>query len=124
MPTARMQTDPMSSHEMKSGPLSRRGTRIPCEIQTRITGLNPHPFSESCVVVLINPYGCAVRSPHWVEVGAEVLLENLPAKASAAARVVSCISFGHAEKFCLLGLALNEPGNVWGIEAPPEDWKK
>jgi hypothetical protein len=26
-------------------------------------------------------------------------------------------------KFWLLGLALDEPGNVWGIATPPEDWR-
>jgi len=35
------------------------------------------------------------------------------------ARVVNCIPI---EKFWLLGLALDEPGNIWGIHSPPEDW--
>jgi hypothetical protein len=38
------------------------------------------------------------------------------------ARVVNCISLGEYEKFWLLGLVLDEPGNVWGIDNPPEDW--
>jgi hypothetical protein len=40
----------------------------------------------------------------------------------AAAKVVNCISLGEYEKFWLLGLELQEPGNVWGVEAPPDDW--
>lgn len=111
--------------KFNTGPQARRATRIPCEIPARLTGVNSqYSFSDSCVVVLINPYGCAVRSPHRVDVGATVRLDDLPAKASAIARVVSCISFGDAEKFCLLGLALDEPGNVWGVEKPPEDWNR
>jgi hypothetical protein len=39
------------------------------------------------------------------------------------ARVVNCISLGEFEHLWLLGLALNEPGNVWGIESTPEDWR-
>jgi hypothetical protein len=35
---------------------------------------------------------------------------------------VNCISLGQYEKLWLLGLALDEPGNVWGIQSPPEDW--
>jgi hypothetical protein len=35
---------------------------------------------------------------------------------------VNCILIGDYEKFWLLGLALDEPGNVWGIQSPPEDW--
>jgi hypothetical protein len=49
-------------------------------------------------------------------------LEGLPAKHSVTARVVNCIFLGQYEKFWLVGLALDEPGNVWGIEKPPEDW--
>ncbi|HEX3742204.1 MAG TPA: hypothetical protein VHV29_21075 [Terriglobales bacterium] len=44
------------------------------------------------------------------------------AKRSVIARVVNCISLGEYEKFWLLGLVLDEPGNVWGIDNPPEDW--
>jgi hypothetical protein len=35
---------------------------------------------------------------------------------------VNSISLGEYEKVSLLGLALDEPGNVWGIKTPPEDW--
>lgn len=110
---------------MNSGPQARRGTRIPCAIPARLTAVNSqHTFSDSCVVVLVNRYGCAARFPHSVDIGATVRLDGLPAKATATARVVSCISFGETEKFCLLGLALHEPGNVWGVEKPPKDWNR
>jgi hypothetical protein len=29
---------------------------------------------------------------------------------------------GAYEKLWLLGLALDESGNVWGIQSPPKDW--
>jgi len=35
---------------------------------------------------------------------------------------VNCFWPGEFAKFWVLGLALDEPGNVWGIETPPEDW--
>lgn len=46
-------------------------------------------------------------------------LEGLPRGGTVAARVVNCISLGQYEKLWLLGLALEEPGNVWGIQSPP-----
>lgn len=102
---------------------TRCGTRIPCAISTTLRSLDPfHPFSEPCLVVLINPQGCAVRVRRPVGVGAAVELEGLPARTRAAARVVNCISLGEYEKLWLLGLALTDPGNVWGISKPPEDW--
>jgi hypothetical protein len=45
-------------------------------------------------------------------------------KKEVAARVVNCISLGEYEKLWLLGLALVEPANVWGIDPEPDDWKQ
>ncbi len=104
-------------------PEARRGTRINCQIRITLTSLDAvHPFSEPCVAILVNPQGCAARCARPLEVGVAVQLERLPAKATATARVVNCISLGEYEKVWILGLALDEPGNVWGIETPPEDW--
>jgi hypothetical protein len=51
-----------------------------------------------------------------------VCLESLPTKTPVEARVVHCISLGEFEKLWLLGLSLNEAGNVWGINPMPADW--
>ena len=103
----------------------RHGTRIPCEIPITLTTLHPYrPFSDECLVILVNPQGCAARFSHPLEIGATVHLEGLPADKNVTARVVNCISMGRYEKLWLLGLALDEPGNVWGIPSPPEDWTR
>ena len=65
------------------------------------------------MVILVNPQGCAARFNRPVEVGATVRLEGLP-RGGANARVVNCISVEKGGKLWLLGLALDEPGNVWG----------
>src|SRR5579864_5961411 len=102
---------------------ARRCTRIPCEILIALFSLDSaSPFSEHCLVILVNPQGCAARLGRPVEVGAAVRLEGLPSRTGVTARGVNCISLGEYEKSWLLGLALTEPGNVWGVEAPPEDW--
>lgn len=89
-----------------------------------LTSLDSAPsFSEPCLVILVNPRGCAVRFSRPLRVGSAVRLEGLPSsKKSVPARVVNCIPLGEYEKFWLLGLMLDEPGNIWGIESPPEDW--
>lgn len=51
-----------------------------------------------------------------------VHLKSLPTNTEVTARVVNCISLGQFEKLWILGLALDEPGNVWGIEPVPDDW--
>ena len=74
------------------------------------------------MVILVNPQGCAARFGRPLEIGATVRVEGLPAARNVTARVVNCISMGAYEKLWLLGLALDEPGNVWGIQSPPDDW--
>jgi len=90
-----------------------------------LTSLDPaHPFSEPSQTLLVNPQGCAARFRRPLEIEAAVRLEGLPARTNVTARVVNSISIGEYEKFWLLGLALDEPGNVWGIQTPPEDWAR
>jgi hypothetical protein len=76
------------------------------------------------MTLLVNPQGCAVRFRRPLAIGTAVQLEGLPARTSVIARVVNCIPIGEYEKFWLLGLALDEPGNVWGVQTPPEDWAR
>lgn len=102
---------------------ARRGTRVPCNIRIFLTSLDAtHFFSEPALVILANPQGCGVRYGRQLEIGTRVRLDGLPGKTTATAQVVHCISLGQYEKFWLIGLALDEPGNIWGIEKPPEDW--
>lgn len=54
--------------------------------------------------------------------GTVLRLQGLPAKNEVDARVINCISLGQYEHLWLLGLALDESGNIWGIETVPEDW--
>jgi hypothetical protein len=110
---------------LKNGPTEdlRWGTRIPCEIRLSLMTLDSvHPFFEPCLVVLVNPQGCGLRFGRPLKIGTRVRLEGLPTKASISGQVVNCISLGEYEKFWLIGVAIHQCGNVWGIEKPPEDW--
>jgi hypothetical protein len=101
----------------------RRGTRISYEIPITLSSLDPvHPFSEPSQTLLVNPQGCAVRFRRPLEIGAAVRLEGLPTRTTVTARVVNCIRIGEYQKSWLPGLALDEPGNVWGVQTPPENW--
>jgi hypothetical protein len=106
---------------------ARRGTRVPCETAINLTSLDvTNPFSEPALVILANPQGCGIRFGRLLEIGASVQLKGLPVPLGrrVTAQVVNCISLGHYEKFWLIGLRLDEPGNVWGIENPPADWSR
>src|SRR5438067_11444452 len=76
----------------------RRGTRISCEIKLTLASLDvAHAFSDPCLVILVNPQGCAARFGRPLKIGAAVELKDLPVKAKVTARVVNCISIGEYE---------------------------
>ena len=101
----------------------RRSTRIPCQVQIALASMGAvRAFVEPCTALLVNVHGCAARFGRPLQIGAAVELLGLPVQRRVSARVVNCISLGEYEKLWLLGLALEEPGNVWGIANPPDDW--
>ena len=100
----------------------RSGSRITCEIPAALRVQECSPtLPQEFMVILVNLQGCAARFHRPLEIGTTVRLEGLP-RGCADARVVNCISVEKGGKLWLLGLALDEPGNVWGIDTPPDDW--
>ena len=73
-------------------------------------------------MILVNLRGCAARFTRAVAIGTAVELQGLPTNSRVTGRTVNCISLGEHENIWLLGVELDEPGNVWGIEAVPADW--
>jgi hypothetical protein len=119
---AQLRAEPTVSYEAPK-PQARRGTRIPCDIPATLVSSCPtQSFCEPCEIILVNPQGCAARFPRPLEIGTEVLLQGLQNGLHLTAKVVNCIEIKNHENFWLLGLALDEPGNVWGIQSPPDDW--
>jgi len=101
----------------------RRSTRLRVEIPVVVTSMDRrHPFSASCVALIVSPQGCGFRASQALPLETPVLLSDLPGGGSASARVANCLALGTDGKFWLVGLALNEPGNVWGVQSPPADW--
>lgn len=106
----------------KMQPITRSGTRVPCNIPVTVRRLDPDDRMRArCVIILANPQGCATKCSRPIPVGTTVQIDGLPTEALVSARVVNCIDL-HSETVWLLGLALEEPGNVWGIPSPPRDW--
>ena len=106
----------------KNYELERRSTRIRAQIPLQLRSLNPEmECSEQCQTVIVNAQGCGVRTRRNLDVGLEVMLE-LPTGTSVTARVANSVPLGRDAKFWLVGLALDEPGNIWGIRPAPPDW--
>jgi hypothetical protein len=102
---------------------ARRSTRVRVEIAVTVTSLDrKHPFSAKCMALVVSPQGCGVRASQSLPLETPVLLNDLPAGGSASGRVATCLPLGNDKKSFLIGVALYNHGNVWGIADPPEDW--
>ena len=102
----------------------RRMTRMRVEIPLRLATLAPAPlFAEQCHTLVVNPQGCGVKLSRALDPGTRVLLDGLPGGVHVNARVANCLPLGADGRFFLLGLALEVPGNVWGIQKAPADWQ-
>src|SRR5579872_7044652 len=107
----------------KSGEAARRSTRIRAQIPFRLASLDPAiPFSEHCHTLVVNTEGCGVRLSQPLEPGLPVLLDELPTGTSAAARVANCVPLGAGGGYWLVGIALDQPANIWCIQPAPADW--
>jgi hypothetical protein len=98
-------------------------TRLRVEIPLRLATLAPAPlYAEECQTLVVNPQGCGVKLSRALDVGTRVLLDGLPGGLQVTARVANCLALGADGRFYLHGLALENPGNVWGIHDAPADW--
>ena len=103
---------------------SRRSTRIRAQIPLRVTSLDPAvEFRESCHTLVVNTQGCGVRLSRSLDPGIEVQLDQLPTGKIVAARVANSVPLGADGKYWLVGLAMEESGNIWGIHPAPADWE-
>ena len=103
----------------------RRSTRIRAQIPFRLTRVDTDVrTSERCYTLVVNPQGCGVRLSKPLEPGVPVQLDELPGGTSATARVANCVPLGAEGKYWLVGLALDQPGNVWCIRPEPADWAR
>ena len=102
----------------------RRSTRLPLEVPVLVTSLSAAaPFSEQCNTTLVNAHGCGLIAPRAIAHGIKVRLEIVSAKRHTTALVAEVVPLGGDPETWLVGLELDVPGNFWGIEYAPSDWK-
>ena len=101
----------------------RRCTRIRVEIPISVTSLDRHkPYAEKCMALVVSAQGCGFRSSKPLPPETPILLTDLPGGASTSARVANCTPLGADGKYFLIGAALYNHGNFWGVADPPADW--
>src|SRR6266705_6629503 len=112
-----------------TGEEARRSTRIERSVPLIIFGQNRmgEPFVERTVSISLNVHGCRYPSRHDYGVGSWITLQvvglNVEPKLPAVrARVRSVHASQSSRELQQVGVELENPGNVWGIVAPPQDW--
>jgi hypothetical protein len=109
----------------------RRSTRLRQAVAFTVTGVDAYrgPYCEQVTAETFSCHGCRYKSKHDVPIDSEVMLElksELPGEQSVFARgvVKSLERPGEGDQNILFStsIELEEPGNIWNIASPPEDW--
>jgi len=108
----------------------RRSTRLDRPVSLVVLGTNRRGeiFQERTAAVSVNLHGCRYSSRHeyapegWVTL--QVTGTDGANSRPVRARVRSVFSAQTTKELCQVGVELEQPGNIWGIATPPEDWQK
>jgi hypothetical protein len=118
-----VQPGELAQMEILTSKTTRRSTRLRVEIPVIVTSMDRrHPFSSQCIALVVSPLGCGFRASQALPLETPVLLSDLPGGGSASGRVANCLPLGNDGKYFLIGVAMYNHANVWGIANPPEDW--
>jgi len=123
--TTHMEAPVNSTSELRK----RRSTRIVQAVPLQVTGVDAlgRPFVERTSSLILNCHGCRYQSKHYVLKNMWVKLEIPHADSDQPARTVrgrvAWIQRPRTvRQLFQVALELENPGNVWGIGFPPEDW--
>jgi hypothetical protein len=101
----------------------RRSTRLALQIPVVVTSLDPAcHFHKECKTAVVNAHGCGVIATERLKDGTPVMMKLIANGASKKGRVVLAIRLLGAVSW-LLGVEFDSPGNFWGVEKPPSDWR-
>ena len=108
---------------------ARRSTRIERSVPLIVFGQNRmgESFVERTVSTSLNLHGCRYPSRHDYGVGSWVTLQVVglnvePKPPAVRARVRSVHTSQSSRELQQVGVELENPGNVWGVVTPPQDW--
>jgi hypothetical protein len=114
-----------------SGIEGRRSTRIDHPVTLIVLGKNGlgQPFQEKTASVSVNLHGCRYPSRHEYPVGSWVGLQVIQADGQPRtplmrAQVRSIHTPDSPRELFQIGVELETPSNVWGVQTPPEDWTR
>ena len=105
---------------MSSKPIvrdARRSTRVPLKVVIEAQGI-AEPLTCEGETIVVNLHGALISTAIPLSKDMKIKIEvNLTGK-RANAEVV----YIDPQQPLHCGIALDKPGNIWGVSLPPEDW--
>jgi hypothetical protein len=104
----------------------RRSERLRTAVVIYVTSLDPElEFSGRCNTTDVSLHGCQFFIARPFKHGAPLRLDIPDTQRTATARVVRSMPVLPDMNVMLwkVGVELDLPGNCWGVERPPRDWK-
>jgi hypothetical protein len=98
---------------------SRRSTRVPLKIVIMARSLT-EPLTCDGETIVVNRHGALISSSIPLRVGMEIEIHVIITDKRAPAKVV----YVDPERPRVCGIGLIEPGNIWGLSFPPDDWQE
>ena len=97
---------------------ARRSTRVPLKVVIEANGVT-EPLTCDGETIVVNRHGALISTGVPLRVGMKIQIQVIPTSTRAAAEVVNV----HPERSRVCGIGLVIPENIWGVEAPPDDWQ-
>ncbi|HLY60455.1 MAG TPA: hypothetical protein VKV95_06780 [Terriglobia bacterium] len=106
------------------GLAGRRSTRLNLSVPIVISGKDTYgqPFRENSRATVMNLHGAKILTFHHLALGSELMIENRALAVTTQATVVWLGERKFPKDLGEAGIQLTEPGNIWGVDVPPEDW--
>jgi hypothetical protein len=110
---------------------TRRSTRINRAIQLKVTGVDSYrgPYCEQVTAENISCHGLRFKSKFDVLTDSQVMLElsdkkerDQPVFARGVVKWTRRPGEGDQNGLFHTAVELEDPGNIWGVVSPPEDW--
>lgn len=104
----------------------RRSERVSDSLPLIVRGIDllGQPFEERTTTLAFNLHGCRYASKHHLPKNTWVTLElpQSPERRNVRARVAWIQRPHSIREFFQIAAELENPGNLWGLEFPPESW--
>ena len=109
----------------------RRSTRIRHSVQVRVTGVDAlrGPYCEEVAADTISCHGFKFKWKYDVAIDSEVMLElnyenqqRAPLLARGVVKWLRGPGEANNNTVFYTAIQLKEPGNIWSVVSPPEDW--